>query len=137
MFSIGTSAAGSAAAIRLAISDPGAIAASSDGDAGSSGNLDALGRLRTATIIHDQSAADVLSEVSFRIGSATADSQAQVEASETIQDQLAKQRNAISGVSLDEEAANLMRYQRAYQAAARVIDAADQMLQIACNLGQE
>ena len=30
-------------------------------------------------------------------------------------------RDAISGVNLDEEAANLMRYQQAYQAAAQLI----------------
>ncbi|MEQ8232193.1 MAG: flagellar hook-associated protein FlgK [Gammaproteobacteria bacterium] len=35
-------------------------------------------------------------------------------------------RDALSGVNLDEEAANLLRFQQAYQAAARVISAADE-----------
>lgn len=39
------------------------------------------------------------------------------------------QREAISGVSLDEEMTNLIQYQRAYQAAARLISAADELLQ--------
>jgi flagellar hook-associated protein 1 FlgK len=34
-------------------------------------------------------------------------------------------RESISGVNLDEEAANLLRYQQAYQAAAQVIATAD------------
>jgi len=38
-------------------------------------------------------------------------------------------RDSISGVSLDEEAANLIRYQRSYEAAARMISVADQLLQ--------
>jgi len=43
------------------------------------------------------------------------------------------EREAISGVNLDEEAANLVRYQQAYQAAARVIAAADEMFQTLLN----
>ncbi len=35
----------------------------------------------------------------------------------------------MSGVNLDEEAANLMRFQQAYQAIAQVITAADTMFQ--------
>ncbi|MGE0484866.1 MAG: flagellar hook-associated protein FlgK [Gammaproteobacteria bacterium] len=38
-------------------------------------------------------------------------------------------RDALSGVNLDEEAANLLRYQQAFQAAARVISAADAVFQ--------
>jgi flagellar hook-associated protein 1 FlgK len=78
----------------------------------------------------------VLSALTFRIGSSMSNSQAQLDASESILSQLQTQRASVSGVSLDEEAANLMRYQHAYQAAARVIDAANQMLDIACRLGE-
>jgi len=34
----------------------------------------------------------------------------------------------VAGVNLDEEAANMMKYQRAYQAATRVMTAYDEML---------
>ena len=43
------------------------------------------------------------------------------------------QRESMSGVSLDEEAAELMKFQRAYQASARVISVVDQMLDIVVN----
>ena len=43
------------------------------------------------------------------------------------------QRESMSGVSLDEEAAELMKFQRAYQASARVISVIDQMLDIVVN----
>ncbi|MGH2356136.1 MAG: flagellar basal body rod C-terminal domain-containing protein, partial [Chloroflexota bacterium] len=42
---------------------------------------------------------------------------------------LEKRREAVSGVSLDEEATRLIQYQRAYQAAARGISALDEMLE--------
>jgi len=38
-------------------------------------------------------------------------------------------------VSLDEESANLVRFQRAYQAAARVVNVIDQMTQTALSMG--
>jgi flagellar hook-associated protein 1 FlgK len=136
-FSIDSSATGTAASISLAISDPQAIAASSNGDNGSNGNVASLLAVQGAPLVNGQSAADLLSGISFRVGSATSEAQAQVEASESIQAQLENQRADVSGVSLDEEAANLMRFQRAYQAAARVIDTANQMLELACNLGKE
>jgi flagellar hook-associated protein 1 FlgK len=41
--------------------------------------------------------------------------------------QLQNQRSDISGVSLDEEAANLIQYQRAYEAAADVVSTIDQL----------
>ncbi len=44
-------------------------------------------------------------------------------------DQFTQMRNAVSGVSLDEELTNLIKFQRAYQAAARMINVADEMLQ--------
>ena len=41
---------------------------------------------------------------------------------------LGDQRESVAGVNLDEEAANMMKYQRAYQAATRVMTAYDEML---------
>ena len=49
--------------------------------------------------------------------------------------QLQQQQASVSGVSLDEEASNLLLYQRAYQAAAQAISAVDQMLQTAIQMG--
>ncbi len=46
---------------------------------------------------------------------------------------LGDQRESFSGVSLDEEAADLTKYQRAYQAAARVMNVYDEMLDTVIN----
>jgi len=48
-------------------------------------------------------------------------------------EQLQNRRESISGVSLDEETAKLILYQRAYQAAARVISTIDEMLNTVVN----
>ena len=48
--------------------------------------------------------------------------------SQLLLDSLAQQREAVSGVSLDEEAAQLVQSQRAYEAAARLMSAVDDMI---------
>jgi flagellar hook-associated protein FlgK len=44
-----------------------------------------------------------------------------------VHDQAVKSRDELSGVSLDKEAADLIRYQQAYQAAAKVLQVASQL----------
>ena len=44
-------------------------------------------------------------------------------------EQLTNMRDAVSGVSLDEELTNLIKFQRAYQAAARLVSVADELYQ--------
>lgn len=44
-------------------------------------------------------------------------------------DQFTQMRDSVSGVSLDEELTNLIKYQRAYQAAAKMVTTADELLQ--------
>ena len=49
-------------------------------------------------------------------------------------DQYESHQDAISGVSLDEEMANLIKYQHTYQAAARLISITDKMLDVLLNM---
>ena len=51
------------------------------------------------------------------------------DAAQAVQLQTQKDRDAVSGVNLDEEAADLVRYQQAYQAAAQIIATAQTMFQ--------
>jgi flagellar hook-associated protein 1 FlgK len=48
-------------------------------------------------------------------------------------DQATAARDSLSGVNLDEEAADLIRYQQAYQAAAQIISVADELFQALLN----
>jgi len=54
-------------------------------------------------------------------------------AQKRILDQTMARRESISGVNLDEEAANLVRYQQAYQAAAQVISTANTLFDTLLN----
>lgn len=51
------------------------------------------------------------------------------DAAQVVRESLDAQRSAISGVSVDEEAINLLTYQRQYQASARYISVVDEMTQ--------
>lgn len=51
------------------------------------------------------------------------------ESSVLVNKQVSEMRDSVSGVSLDEEMANLVKYQHAYTAAARLITMSDEMLQ--------
>jgi len=69
------------------------------------------------------------------VGNYGAGAQANVTASSASLQQLTDQRNSVSGVSLDEESTNMILYQRAYEAAARVVTTVDSMLQTVVNMG--
>ncbi len=51
-------------------------------------------------------------------------------------DQFQQMKDSVSGVSLDDELTNLIKYQRAYQAAAKMVTTADEMLQTLLTLKQ-
>jgi len=63
------------------------------------------------------------------VGSAARQAEYSTEAQQIIHDQAQAARDSIAGVNLDEEAADLMRLQQAYQAAAQIIATADNMFQ--------
>jgi flagellar hook-associated protein 1 FlgK len=53
---------------------------------------------------------------------------------ENLLSELNARREAVSGVSLDEEAANLIKYQRAFEAGSRILKITDELLQMVINL---
>lgn len=55
---------------------------------------------------------------------------------QAILQQTQAQRDSVAGVSLDEEAVNLLQYQRSYEAAARFLKIADELTQTILSLGQ-
>jgi len=126
---------GAAAALTVNITNPALIAASSDGSTGSNGNLAVLSAVATQPLANGKTPIDSYSNLVFQVGNATANTSADADASSLIVQQLQDQRGSISGVSLNEEAGNLIQYQTAYQAAARVVSAVDALLTDAVNLG--
>ena len=64
-----------------------------------------------------------------QVGSAARQADYSAQAQQVIYDQAQAARDAVSGVNLDEEAADLMRLQQAYQAASQIIATADTLFQ--------
>ena len=127
--------AGSAPNIRVAVTDPALIAASSDGSAGSNGNLANFSAIQNQTIIAGTTPTTYYSNIVFSVGNDVSNGTAELQSSRLVLQQLQDQRGSISGVSLDEEAANMTRYQQAYDAAARIVTTVNQMLETVINMG--
>jgi flagellar hook-associated protein 1 FlgK len=69
-----------------------------------------------------------------RIGVETDAALTHADATRIVREGLEAQRTAVSGVSLDEEAINLITYQQAFQGAARLVSVVSEMQQILMNL---
>ena len=67
------------------------------------------------------------------VGTQTYSAQVDLAAQQTLNEQAITDRENYSGVNLDEEAANLLKFQQAYQASARVVSIADEMFQTLIN----
>ena len=115
--------AGAAENMAMAITDPIKIAASSDGTQGDNGNALALANIRNQRVVNGETPATFYLEIVRRVDEAVSNATDEQEAVGLALRQMQNQRSALPGVSLDEEAANLIRYQRAYEAAAEVVAA--------------
>ena len=110
-------------------SNPGAIA---DGR-----NALSLGQLQTQNTMTGQTASfqAAYAQLVSEVGSRTRQAQVSGDAQQTLLEQAQSSRDAVSAVNLDEEAANLIRYQQAYQASAKAMQISaslfDTILQIA------
>ncbi|HJW26033.1 MAG TPA: flagellar hook-associated protein FlgK [Rhodocyclaceae bacterium] len=87
-------------------------------------NIFLLGKLQTANTMGGRTASYQGAYAQFvsTIGNKTRETQVTGEAQQALLDQAQGAREALSGVNLDEEAANLLRYQQAYQASAKMLD---------------
>jgi len=56
------------------------------------------------------------------------------ESQQLLKNQIENQRQAESGVSLDEEMTNLIKYQRAFEAAAKIVQAVDEIMETLVNM---
>lgn len=138
IFTLPASAAGAAASIQVATTDPNAIAAAATGE-GSSGsdNAIALADLSTANIAGGQTASGFLASFLGQVGNDASGATTDNTAQQATLTQLTSQRDSLSGVSLDEEASSLTQYQRSYQAAAQVFSIVNTIMASALNLGVE
>jgi flagellar hook-associated protein 1 len=126
---------GAASSLAVQITDPALIAASSDGTPGSNGNLAALSAVHDQPIAGGQTPTSYYANIVFGVGNDVSNSSSELSSSQLILNQLQDQRGSISGVSLDEEAGNMVQYQRAFDAAAQVVTTINDMLNAVINMG--
>jgi flagellar hook-associated protein 1 FlgK len=123
--------------IAVAVADYREIAATGPGGGiGDGRNAQALADLRDLHLpgLDGQSMTGYYSQIIFDAGLAARGVNSNLELQEKVLRQLESQREGISGVSLDEEAVNLLQYQRAYQAGAKMIRVLDSLLEETINL---
>lgn len=89
-----------------------------------SGNANAMMNLRDAKMFDDSTLTDGYAGAIAQIGTRTQSAKFAVELSTTIAGNLERDRTAVSGVNLDEEAARLIQYQQSYQASAKMVQIA-------------
>jgi flagellar hook-associated protein 1 FlgK len=76
------------------------------------------------------------SQMVSQVGNRTQQMDVTAKAQSALVDQVTTQQQSLSGVNLDEEAANLLRYQQAYQASGKVIQIASTLFQTILDLGR-
>jgi flagellar hook-associated protein 1 FlgK len=102
---------------------------------GDNRNALALAQLQTANTTGGVSFQGAYSQLVSQVGNKTKELQTTSAAADAQYDSAVAAQQSVSGVNLDEEAANLLKYQQAYQAAGKVMKAADDMFQVLMSLG--
>lgn len=129
----------SATAISMAISDIDKIAAA-DATGGGGNNVNALllADLQTQGTLNNNSTSyeSAFAQIVSAVGNKTNELKVTGAAAETMLAQTQAAQQAQSGVNLDEEAANLLRYQQAYQAAGKVMQIASSLFDTLLTIGR-
>jgi len=128
---------GAANSLAVAITDPSLIAASGGPGPGSPGdntNANALLAIQNQAIVNGQTPLNAYSSLVFNIGNSVSTAQANQQSGGLVLQQLQNLQAGVSGVDINEESANLVRFQAAYQASAQVSGIIDQLMQITINM---
>lgn len=121
--------------LNVAITDPNKIAASADGTPGNNANATAIADLAGEPIVAGQTPTNYYSGIVSQVGNDASSATTALTSQNLLVQQLQDQVGAVSGVSLDEEASNLVLYQNAYGAAARVASVIASLMQVTINMG--
>lgn len=109
--------------------DSGAIMSGTSGAAGDGSLALALSRMREASLtgLGGKSFKDFYGGLVATVGSDSAYYTGQIDTQASIIASIENRRQAISGVNLDDEMTNMLRYQRSYQAAAKALQVMDEV----------
>jgi flagellar hook-associated protein 1 len=112
---------GAALTLSLNSLTPDQIAAASPGATGGNGNALALAALANAPVVNGYTFAQAYGNLGGQVGSDLSTAQNNSTTDQSLLSQSESLRQQISGVSLDEQAENLMQYQRSYDAISKMV----------------
>ncbi|WP_337865667.1 flagellar hook-associated protein FlgK [Ignavibacterium sp.] len=110
------------------INNPSMIAVSSNGDSGNGDLALQIAGLRDSQIVNGSTLIDAYSTLVNKIANDSVLQNNYAQANFLVLSQLEDQKNSISGVSIDEEMTNVLKFQRSYEASAKLITVADEMI---------
>jgi flagellar hook-associated protein 1 FlgK len=113
-----------------------AMAASSDGAPGNNATALALGAVPTEMLMNGGvvTTAQYYNGLVSDVGATIQSSNNAANSQDLVLKQLENQRSSISGVSIDEEMVNLIKFQRGFDAAAKIINTVNEMYQSIINM---
>ncbi len=110
------------------LNNPENIAASSaSGEAGNGDNATKLVALRDAPVLNGKSLLEGAVQLISKPGAELSSVQSETQTKDSVRQMLVNQQDSIAGVNIDEELSNLIKFQNAYQASAKVLNAGQQM----------
>lgn len=101
---------------------------------GNNNNSLAFFNMRDSQIIDGVTSENKLYLIAAQVGRDSALMQDKMDTQQTSLDQLLNKKQSLTGVSLDEELVDLMKYQKSYQASAQVFSAVSRMLEVIVNM---
>jgi flagellar hook-associated protein 1 FlgK len=138
IFSQPTEVAGSASAMSVVMSDPGAISSAALGKGtGDDSNAIAVANLANSPIVNGQSPSNFYSSLVTTLGSTVSGVQLENTAQTASVTQLQTQNDALSSVNLNDEASSMTTLERSYQAASQVFTTLNTIMASVLNLGEE
>lgn len=106
----------------------GTIHISTDGTNRTDTILDMIAAMKDTKKLNGKTFADYMNNLSTQLASDSSSNQTALKTSTTVLNSIQDSRDSLSGVSLDEEATNMMAYVSAYNAASRLMTALDEVL---------
>ena len=106
----------------------GTIHISTDGTNRTDTILDMIAAMKDTTKLNGKTFADYMNNLSTQLASDSSSNQTVLKTGTTVLNSILDSRDSLSGVSLDEEATNMMAYVSAYNAASRLMTALDEVL---------
>lgn len=130
--------AGSAAGITVVMTDPSQIAAGAVGQGTSDNqNVTAMANIANQAIVNGTTPSQDYSDFVITLGSLVTEVSGENTAQQAALTQLTNQIGSLSGVNLNDEAAQLETLEQSYQAASKLFTSLDEVMISALNLGVE